>query len=473
MAPRTVYANLPDGLANLNLWDQSLADMGSLGMIPCTAAGTNAITLTPIASAFAPNISAPPLQLQNFTFVAANTSTGAVTVQVVPATGSGAFLKLYRMDGVTQAAANDILSGVTYTITYNSALNGAAGGYQILAPISNEINPIITGATISNSAISSSTISGSTITTSTYNGNTWTAGTGTLTIAALKTLTANNSITISGVDGKTLTVNNNLTIAGTDGTTMTFPTTSATIARTDAGQTFTGTQAFGALTATTVNGNTITTGTFTLTGVAAKTLTFNNTLTLAGTDSTTITFQGTDTYVGRATTDTLTNKTIDTAGPNTLKVGGVALSIGEFPGTNTNDNATAGNIGEYVESVVAIGSATNNTTNVAKNVTSISLSAGDWDVDGVVQWNSAASTSITVLSGSISLTTGTMDSTSGRISQMSFPAFVPGSTTAMSNPIPPLRFSLSSTTTLFLVSLATFTVSNLAPYGIIRARRVR
>lgn len=52
---------------------------------------------------------------------------------------------------------------------------------------------------------------------------------------------------------KTLTVTHSLTFAGTDSTTLTFPATTATIARTDAGQTFTGTQAFGAVTATTVN----------------------------------------------------------------------------------------------------------------------------------------------------------------------------------------------------------------------------
>jgi hypothetical protein len=44
--------------------------------------------------------------------------------------------------------------------------------------------------------------------------------------------------------GKTLTVSNSLTLAGTDATTQTFPTTSATIARTDAAQTFTGIQTF-------------------------------------------------------------------------------------------------------------------------------------------------------------------------------------------------------------------------------------
>ena len=42
--------------------------------------------------------------------------------------------------------------------------------------------------------------------------------------------------------GKSLTVNNSLTLAGTDATTLTFPTTNATIARTDAAQTFTGVQ---------------------------------------------------------------------------------------------------------------------------------------------------------------------------------------------------------------------------------------
>lgn len=75
----------------------------------------------------------------------------------------------------------------------------------------------------------------------TYNGLTISTTTGTLAIAA----------------GVTVTVSNSLTLAGTDGTTMTFPGTSASIARTDAGQSFSGTQAFGTLTATTVNGMTL------------------------------------------------------------------------------------------------------------------------------------------------------------------------------------------------------------------------
>lgn len=80
----------------------------------------------------------------------------------------------------------------------------------------------------------------------------------TLTIVEGKTLTASNTLTLTGTDGitaafggglaiaatKILTVSNTLTLAGTDATTLTFPTTSATIARTDAAQSFTGIQTF-------------------------------------------------------------------------------------------------------------------------------------------------------------------------------------------------------------------------------------
>jgi hypothetical protein len=54
------------------------------------------------------------------------------------------------------------------------------------------------------------------------------------------------SSTLAIADGKTHTVNNSIALSGTDNTTMTFPTTSATIARTDAAQTFTGVQTFAA-----------------------------------------------------------------------------------------------------------------------------------------------------------------------------------------------------------------------------------
>jgi hypothetical protein len=98
----------------------------------------------------------------------------------------------------------------------------------------------------SGESVTFATVNATTISASNINKVTVTApATGsTLTIADGKTLTANNSLTLAGTDAKTLTVNNSLTLAGTDATTMTFPSTSATIARTDAAQTFTGAQTF-------------------------------------------------------------------------------------------------------------------------------------------------------------------------------------------------------------------------------------
>ena len=52
------------------------------------------------------------------------------------------------------------------------------------------------------------------------------------------------SATLTIANGKTLTASNSLTFAGTDGTTLTFPSTSATIARTDSAQSFSGVQTF-------------------------------------------------------------------------------------------------------------------------------------------------------------------------------------------------------------------------------------
>lgn len=102
--------------------------------------------------------------------------------------------------------------------------------------------------------------------------------------------------------GKLLTGTNTITLSGTDGTVWTGPSTSFSVARIDAAQTFTGTQTFGALVGTTFNGNTFTTGTGVLTIAASKTATFSNTLTFTGTDSSSVAFGtgGTVLYNGGA-----------------------------------------------------------------------------------------------------------------------------------------------------------------------------
>ena len=195
----------------------------------------------------------------------------------------------------TGTDSSSVAFGTGGTVTYtanNLSVFAANTSAQLAGVLSNETGSGL--AVFATSPTLTTPVLGAATATS-INGLTLTSSTGTFTLT----------------NGKTLSVSNTLTLAGTDGTTMTFPSTSATIARTDAANTFTGTQTIGALVATTVNGNTITAGSGVLTLAASKTLSASNTLTLAGTDGTTITFQASDTYVGRATTDTLTNKTID------------------------------------------------------------------------------------------------------------------------------------------------------------------
>lgn len=105
-----------------------------------------------------------------------------------------------------------------------------SGGTVTSVTISGTANQITATGTCTNTAVITCTLSlpSALILPGTVNGLTITTTTGVLTIANAKTATINNSIVISG----------------TDSTTMTFPTTSATIARTDAGQTFTGVNTF-------------------------------------------------------------------------------------------------------------------------------------------------------------------------------------------------------------------------------------
>lgn len=147
-------------------------------------------------------------------------------------------------------------------------------------------------------------------------------------------------------------------------------------------------------------------------------------------------------------------------------------------GTTTNDSASAGFIGEFITSTVATPGATL-TSPTPSNVTSISLTAGDWDVSGVVDFAFAGTTSYTQVQAGISLTTATLAGQAGGgglgtdpNSSFATPAQVP-TALPFTVEVNTVRISLSATTTVFLVAQATFTVAGLTAFGTIRARRVR
>jgi hypothetical protein len=142
-------------------------------------------------------------------------------------------------------------------------------------------------------------------------------------------------------------------------------------------------------------------------------------------------------------------------------------------GVTDGSSASAGIVGELISSSVAIGSAVSLVTNTAKTVTSISLTAGDWDVSALSLFTGGGTTTVTLILSSISATTNTLDTTAGNAAYNNQGGATPFAFNSLSNSIPPLRVSLSSTTTYYLVAQASFGTSTCSGYGIIRARRMR
>lgn len=158
---------------------------------------------------------------------------------------------------------------------------------------------------------------------------------------------------------------------------------------------------------------------------------------------------------------------------DTLTVNGLITpnSVAGIKGTTTNDNAQAGSIGEYVSSY--IGSLNQLASAVAENITSITLTAGDWDVEGTIGFIPAATTSITQLKGSNSLTSNTFIDNAQNSFWDHYSSVVPGGSTTFYKTTPTTRVSIASTTTIYLVAQAVFAISLLYAVGNIRARRVR
>lgn len=135
-------------------------------------------------------------------------------------------------------------------------------------------------------------------------------------------------------------------------------------------------------------------------------------------------------------------------------------------GVTTNSNASAGSVGEFVSSVVASGAAISLTTNTPANITSISLTAGDWNVWGNVSFTR---------SGTATAYVAWVSSSSATVPDASLLSEANVSPTLgnFGIPAPMLRFSLSGTTTIYISCQATFSAGTCTGCGGIYARRVR
>lgn len=157
----------------------------------------------------------------------------------------------------------------------------------------------------------------------------------------------------------------------------------------------------------------------------------------------------------------------------------VTYPSNQILGSATNDSAPAGFLGEFITSTVAAGAAVALTTATPATIASINLTAGDWDVSGVLDFVTASTTNVSNLKGGLSSTAATFLAQTGgggvgtdpNVSKFYF-NFAPGVFTE-SVPVPTTRVSLAAGATIYLVAQGTFTVAGLSAYGTIRARRVR
>jgi hypothetical protein len=137
-------------------------------------------------------------------------------------------------------------------------------------------------------------------------------------------------------------------------------------------------------------------------------------------------------------------------------------------GTTTGSSQPAGNVGEFLTSVVTGGSAVALTSAAAKDVTSLVLSPGDWDLFGSVVFASSGAHSI--IAGWMSPASATLP---GDLSGGGFTTiratFTPGATQAL--PAGRVRFNVSVSTTVYMSALAVF-AGTMGVYGTFSARRM-
>lgn len=132
-------------------------------------------------------------------------------------------------------------------------------------------------------------------------------------------------------------------------------------------------------------------------------------------------------------------------------------------GTATNNNATAGSVGEFVTNSASGVALTNGAT---ANITSISLTAGDWTVWGNIEFATSGATPTILISGVTTTSAGFVNTPLRGVLQGS----IIGSNSVQA---PQQRLSLSATTTVYIVGTATYTGGTMSGSGAIYARRER
>jgi len=125
-------------------------------------------------------------------------------------------------------------------------------------------------------------------------------------------------------------------------------------------------------------------------------------------------------------------------------------ATGQIPGTATNDSASTGNVGGYISASVGAGSAVSLTTATPANVTSVSLSAGEWDYRGSVEFTNNASTTASFQVGGINTASATLPAMISGFGSVQLIANASANSAGNTLAITSSRVSISGTITVYL-----------------------
>jgi hypothetical protein len=139
-------------------------------------------------------------------------------------------------------------------------------------------------------------------------------------------------------------------------------------------------------------------------------------------------------------------------------------------GTTTNNSANAGSVGEEIESVISSASPVALSTTIVNTITTIALSAGDWDVGGEV-WINIGTGGATLMQGAVSAASSVPLNGTGTGRNLLQIAVTASSIQIL--PLRQARVTLSGSATYFLLASATFPSGTVTAYGNIWARRAR